>query len=1075
MSKWPKKLVILADLHAHPWATLARGDGLQNSRLRRTFEVLQASLERARALKAPWLFGGDLVHTAGYTFNIVMAALTDLLSGYPDVLKLAVWGNHDARGVGGRITIQQTVWATLQTAVEGLYVLDPTVATPFGDHTTIYQHAEAYHGLTFSGAGAQPHPRYFTYAAPSDVGLYHGTVRGSTGPNGYEFSEGLDPGELLRRHRIVIVGDIHHPQQIDAPPGQAILIPGSPEHHDFGDVGEHGWWIMTVPATGDPTVEFVPGGSPEFRTVATPADVAADGHFYRVRTVPPGTAVPEGAMVLAPTPTVVPQRDRLHGAHGAQVLQVWMQQQPLAGIDPAQVLAVGQELAVQITRAGQLQPYRLTGLYLHNFCCYTDQAFTPSPGTWLVTGHGRDFPSNGAGKTTLFEALFWLLFGRTSKGMTGDEVIQWGKPGCGVMATFTHADGHELKVARTRGDRSTLEVTDTIDGAWQATSVNDMTDKLGQRLGLTPELFQALGYFSQERVLLFASASDGERKDMLGDLIGLAGYQAASTTAATLAQQAETTVARHTSLADAAQAQREREWGRLQGITEQSAVWRQTRTRRQQEAQAALDTFLATRDTLFATAFADARQTLLRGITERREALLSRRVEVETWLATPRVESTLEQLEAVRQAFTKEMAAVTAAKQLVGVYTGQYNTACDRLRTQEQSLAAGYCPTCRQPVSADHAAQCLRPIRDELSGTVDRLRSAQMEMDRALTAAAELKPLVQAAEAGWATRQQAQAQAGLLKQLTADDVALSREEADLEAVVTQQVERDLERKRESFQQSVTRIAAEFDPFASEEQGIRQRIKEATEGAEAHQQQAQYAREVQAITEYWRHAFSKQGIQSLLVDEVAALFNNTRSRVFPALTQGIYDVQFSTRSQTKAGEWREKTEFQVFEHGAAVPYAALSGGQRRRIDVGVMLTLVLAVAEWMQVPGALGVLILDEVFGFLDASGAEGLAEALREVQQFIPQVYVISHDQQLQALFADVLTVDQSADGTSTLLTGDETHDRNDAPLASPDRDPGDGVRGTGVRAKRRGGSVRVSPKDLKGRSPRSRVDRDPH
>ena len=227
-------------------------------------------------------------------------------------------------------------------------------------------------------------------------------------------------------------------------------------------------------------------------------------------------------------------------------------------------------------------------------------------------------------------------------------------------------------------------------------------------------------------------------------------------------------------------------------------------------------------------------------------------------------------------------------------------------------------------------------------------------------------------------------------------------------------------EREGYVRLVSKALAENNPHQYEVAGAESRIADLGTQLAAMEAQDGDVREEAAIYAYWQKGFSKQGLQSLLVDEVARLFNDCRGTVFPALTQGVYDVQFSTLSQTKAGEWREKTEFQVFERGVPVPYAALSGGQRRRVDVGVMLTLVQAVAEWMQVPGMLGLLILDEVFGFLDASGAEGLMEALREVQGRIPAVFVVSHEPQLQALFPDTIVVSQGADGVSRISSREE-------------------------------------------------------
>src|SRR5512146_381725 len=152
-------LIVISDLHAHPWAAFAKGDGLSNTRLRQTLDVLERSLALAREQRYPWVFGGDLVHTAGYALNIVLGALTEILDEYSDVTKLVVWGNHDARGVGRtRITLEQTVWNTLVKAgIGNLIVLDPSVG--------LGTHHDDPSGLVFSGAGAQPSLELFQYAA----------------------------------------------------------------------------------------------------------------------------------------------------------------------------------------------------------------------------------------------------------------------------------------------------------------------------------------------------------------------------------------------------------------------------------------------------------------------------------------------------------------------------------------------------------------------------------------------------------------------------------------------------------------------------------------------------------------------------------------------------------------------------------------------------------------------------------------------------------------------------------------------------------------------------------------------
>jgi len=525
MSCETKRFVLISDLHAHPWSAFSIGDGRNNSRLLRTLSVLMASLEHAHQHNIPWVFAGDLVHTAGYALNVVLAELRTTLAApaYADVEKVAIWGNHDARSIGGKITLDQTVFATLQHAVPNLYMLNSEIRT-------------LRNGLTITGAGYQAHANLLEFGPEADVGVYHQTVRGSVAPNGFIFEEGIDPGELRKRHSFSVVGHIHHPQLIR----QGILVPGSPEHHNFGDIGEHGWWDVGI-GDGNNQAEFFSGHSPKFLTVDMPEQVLDDGNFYRVRSVPEGARLPDGVVAIAPSPTIVTSRNLLHGVSQTdQVLRVWLGHETPPKGQYDEYMTVGQEL-LHDQEPTHLRDARVRNIQLHNFCCFADEELTLRDGLWLITGKGKHYPSNGAGKSTLVgEALYWLLFGRTTKGLAADEVVRWGADDCAVRAAIDidggvvaeDNQGSTLIVERKRTS-SNSSLTIMQDGYdWEATSVTEMTAKLNRYLGITPEIFQNLAYFSQEKLLLFSSATDGERKNVLADLIGLSTYQTASTAAA---------------------------------------------------------------------------------------------------------------------------------------------------------------------------------------------------------------------------------------------------------------------------------------------------------------------------------------------------------------------------------------------------------------------------------------------------------------------------------------------------------------------------------------------------------------
>lgn len=999
------KFVLLSDLHAHPWAAFSKGIGAKNDRLQRALGILRRSLAQASAEGVTWVFAGDMFHTAGFTFNEVIEAVAEVFADFDEVVKLVVWGNHDARGVGGQITFGQTALATLSRTAKNFFVLDPSLGGVYTDKG----------GLTFSGAGYQPRSDLLVYGEPADIGVYHQTVRGVKSPTGFRLEEGIPAEELLKRHRVSVVGHVHHWQYHDQKKaGRIIHVPGSPEHHNFGDMGEHGWWIVAVPPKGDATFTFMPGGSPEFRTVATPEDAKDDGNFYRVQNAPPGSILTADAIAIAPTPTAIQSRDALRGARGDQTLEVWLRTEPPAAELPTdRFLAIGRGL-LGAQEVGTLRPLRLTKVELHNFCSYADAELHVSPGTKLVLGHGRDYPSNGAGKSTLFEAVYWALFGRMTKGLTGDEVIRRGTSECAVTASFATANDW-LTVTRTRGKASRL-VVETPDGILEGKSVVEVTEKLSQHLGLTPELYQALGYFSQERLLLFASATDGDRKDMLADLIGLSAFQEASAAAFKKCSELEGILHKTTALRDAAEQRAKSEQARLEANDARVAQWETERAARMQVVTDAVVDFYANESVVREKMMGEERKRLGQTMTDREFAMKANVKEAEAALRSKTPTNTPQELTAVQSEHAQALATIKTVRARIAETTQQRTNLQKRLESQEAALGAGLCPSCGQLVSDDCRANCLAPVLEDIAVVDKQLEDLTARNIPALNAAVILQGRINDVTRGVAALREREAAEHLLKQSKDALAYVAEERTRMEAAATDYVSSVLQQKLNEHKQAAARIHKEKNPFESERTATLERIEAA--GAEYSEltKGRKETQEAIAIYDYWRRGFSKQGIQSLLVDEIANMFNEVRGAIFPALTQGVYDVQFSTLSQTKAGEDREKTEFQIFEHGEPVLYEGLSGGQRRRIDVGVMLTLVKAVSTWMQVPGVLGLLVLDEVFGFLDPSGAEGLMEALREMQTQIPSIFVVSHDTQLQALFPASIVVEQDEHGVSRIL-----------------------------------------------------------
>jgi hypothetical protein len=125
------KIVVVADLHVHPWRLQSRDGG--HDRLRDGLGVLQQSLDLARAEGAVWVFAGDMKQPKTSWPQSALTGVHETLRAYGDVRKIMVAGNHDAEGIGGSglapfrdcaIVVESTtaVWADEHASVSLLCV-----------------------------------------------------------------------------------------------------------------------------------------------------------------------------------------------------------------------------------------------------------------------------------------------------------------------------------------------------------------------------------------------------------------------------------------------------------------------------------------------------------------------------------------------------------------------------------------------------------------------------------------------------------------------------------------------------------------------------------------------------------------------------------------------------------------------------------------------------------------------------------------------------------------------------------------------------------------------------------------
>ena len=144
--------------------------------------------------------------------------------------------------------------------------------------------------------------------------------------------------------------------------------------------------------------------------------------------------------------------------------------------------------------------------------------------------------------------------------------------------------------------------------------------------------------------------------------------------------------------------------------------------------------------------------------------------------------------------------------------------------------------------------------------------------------------------------------------------------------------------------------------------------------------------------FWKEAFSKSGIPSMLIDQAVPLMNASMRKYLDLLSNGRYIVTFDTISQTKGGEYRDKFSVNVLDTKTQVNNRKqLSGGQTRLIDIATILTLRDLKAELGEVE--FNLFGFDEIFDALDDSNIGyvcGILNTLKENRSLL----VLSHRHQ---------------------------------------------------------------------------------
>lgn len=139
-----------------------------------------------------------------------------------------------------------------------------------------------------------------------------------------------------------------------------------------------------------------------------------------------------------------------------------------------------------------------------------------------------------------------------------------------------------------------------------------------------------------------------------------------------------------------------------------------------------------------------------------------------------------------------------------------------------------------------------------------------------------------------------------------------------------------------------------------------------------------------LASFWDKAFSEKGLVKYIIRNILNYLNNSVNYYLSYLTNSSFSLEFDD----------ELTEI-ITHNDKIIHYISLSGGEKRKINLAVMLGLQRIV--FLTSKEKCNFILFDEVAENIDPTGLEGLAKLFHDLKKD-RTVFVITHNKELEAL-----------------------------------------------------------------------------
>ncbi len=589
--------------------------------------------------------------------------------------------------------------------------------------------------------------------------------------------------------------------------------------------------------------------------------------------------------------------------------------------------------------------------------------------------------SNGAGKSTLMNSLMWCIYGETSHGVKGDDVLSTGhEKNCRVKVTIED-EGKRYAIIRHRKHKEFKNrlIVRGEDGD-MTKGKDSLTQEFVERLiGASKEVFMASIYASQEAMPDLPGMSDKNLKTIVEEAAGVdrltKAYAIARERANAAAARMETTKTKMDaclSLVESAQ-------NELESAKTSSEAWERDRNERLDVARADLvgAEVTLTEVEMELRSLPEQIRDTENAIGKEREKLASK-------------EEHDAKLVKVRGAITDIRASIRITENIQK--EAMQRARAFKVKAEEVNTKVGEpCPTCGK-------AYCVEDLSTVKESFVEQARSEISQAQASATSVAKyqehLEKALKIESSLVASTPDVSAIISRIEQLTKELGTLRHREKEVVAV-----EALVARARSE----VDRITKEINPFLA----VIKRHEESLAANKSNygvlKTELKNIQEQALLLDKARLVYSPAGVRSHILTSVTPFLNAQTAEYLNTLSDGNIVAEWSTMESTKKGEWRDKFNISVRKIRASKTFQTLSGGEKRKVRIACSLALQDLVAS--RASKNIELFIGDEIDDALDTAGLERLMGILEAKARERGTVMIISH-KEMKSWFRETITVE---------------------------------------------------------------------